>query len=116
MPVALVVNKADRLRLRPPVDEWLRARPNGTIDAARWRAESRDAYALLYRHGAHAWLRPFHESEQCTIHFASATGSEAHGDTFARPVRPKRVLEPLLALLAMAGALPGPEAAKVGRP
>lgn len=117
MPAALVINKADRLRLRPPADRWLRATTtNGRIDAARWRDESRDAYALLYQHDAHAWLRPFHECERCTLHFVSATGSEAHGKAFVRRVRPRRVLEPLLALLAMTGALPGAEASKVGRP
>lgn len=118
VPATLVINKADRLRLRPPVDRWLRATiANGRIDASRWRDESRDAYALLYQHDAHAWLRPFHECKRCTIHFASATGSEAdgkNGKSFIRRVRPLRVLEPLLALLAMAGALPDSEASKVG--
>jgi hypothetical protein len=117
VPAALVINKADRLRLRPPADHWLRATTtDGQIDAARWRDESRDAYALLYQHGALAWLRPFHECQRCTIHFVSATGSEARGDSFVRRVRPRRVLEPLLALLAMTGALPGVEASKVGYP
>jgi hypothetical protein len=116
-PAALVINKADRLRLRPPVDRWLRAASfDGQIDAARWRDESRDAYALLYQHNAHAWLRPFHECKKCTIHFVSATGSEADGKSFIRRVRPLRVLEPMLALLAMTGALPGAEASKVGHP
>src|SRR5262249_51057069 len=119
-PAALVINKADRLRLRPPVDRWLRATAaNGQIDAARWRDESRDAYALLYQYNAHAWLRPFYECKKCTIHFVSATGSEADGKSgtsFIRRVRPLRVLEPLLALLAMTGALPGAEASKVGNP
>ena len=116
VPAALVITKSDRLRLRPPADRWLRARPGRRIDAARWRDESRDAYALLHQHRAHAWLRPFHESERCTLHFVSATGSEARGHLFPRGVRPRRVLEPLLALLAMAGALPDSAAGGVGRP
>lgn len=117
IPTTVVINKADRLRLWPQVDRWLRSPVgDGRIDAARWREESRDAYALLYQHGGNAWVLPFDRSQRCTLHFASATGSELHGDRFVRGVRPRRVLEPLLALLAMTGSLPGAEAERVGRP
>lgn len=116
VPAALVINKADRLRFMRPVDSWLNTADDGaSINAERWRQESRDGYALLYRHGATASLAPFHECRRCTMHFASATSSEVHGTTFPRGVRPKRVLQPLLALLAMAGVIPGAEAARAGR-
>jgi hypothetical protein len=115
IPAAIVINKSDRLRFQPPADRWLRAASTGgRVDADRLLAESRDAYAMLYEHGAYAWLRPFHECRRCTLHFVSATGGECDGETYPRGVRPRRVLEPLLALLAMRGLIPGPESMKVG--
>ncbi|HSV65000.1 MAG TPA: hypothetical protein VLJ59_03700 [Mycobacteriales bacterium] len=115
VPAAVVLNKADRLRFQSPVDFWMRRPGNGgRIDSRRLREESRDVYALLYEHNAHAWLRPFHECRRCTLHFASATGGEPDGDRYPRGVRPWRVLDPLVALLAMTGVIPGSESAAVG--
>jgi len=115
VPAAIVLNKSDRLRFMPPVDLWLRRQGDGHVNAAQLRAESRDAYAFLYRHGAQAWLRPFHECRSCTLHFVSATGAEAVRGSFPRGVRPMRVLEPLVALLAMTGIITGGESRLVGK-
>jgi hypothetical protein len=115
VPAVVVITKADRLRFEPPADRWLRAAfPDGRIDPDRIRRESRDAYAFLHAHGAHAWLRPFADCQRCTLHFASATGGSPRGGMFPWGVRPRRVLEPLVALLAMTGVLDGPGADQVG--
>ena len=114
VPAAVVGSKPDRYRLRAPVDTWI-ARPDSQqLDAGLNREESRDAYAYLYQHDAHAWLRPFHECRRCTLHFASATGGNPVDAGYPRGVRPRRVLEPLVALLAMAGVISGPGATEVG--
>jgi hypothetical protein len=124
IPVAIAVTKADRMRYVPPVDRWLRAPATG-LDAARMRAESRDVYAFLHRSGAAESLRPFEAFRRCTLHFVSASGGDASPadpaerageQRFARGVRPAHVLAPLVAILAMTGAIPGPEAGKVGLP
>ncbi|HZN17745.1 MAG TPA: hypothetical protein VFB84_06075 [Micromonosporaceae bacterium] len=112
----MVVNKADRLRLRHPVDTWMRPHDgDGHVDPARIRAESRDAYAFLYQHrSAWPWLAPFDTFRRCTLHFASATGGEERDGRYPRGFRPRRVLEPLVALFAMTGVLAGPEMTEVG--
>jgi hypothetical protein len=116
LPATIALNKSDRLRFMPPVDSWLRCTSDGRLDADLMREESRAAYTFLHRHGAApAWLSPFHKCRPCTLHFVSATGAEAVGGSFPRGVRPRRVLEPLLALLAMTGVLPGATAAEVGK-
>lgn len=112
IPAAVVLNKSDRLRFQPPVDTWLRRPPPVGVSTRLIRAESRDLYAFLHYRGAGAWLAPFHECRKCTLHFVSATGGESRGGRYPRGVRPLRVLEPLAALLAMTGVLPGAE--KVG--
>jgi hypothetical protein len=124
---ATVVAKADRWRFDPPVSRWIRRpelaayqRRDGRPDAEAIERESRDAYAFLFAHDAVQWLRPFETFRHSTLHFASATGSgavtEARGTgeakVFRRGVRPRRVLDPLAAILAMTGFL-GDEAAKV---
>ncbi|GIG59799.1 hypothetical protein Lfu02_41710 [Longispora fulva] len=116
IPAAIVVTKSDRLRYQPPVDRWIR-RPglNGWIDPAAILEESRDAYAFLHSRGARAWLRPYGECRQCTLHFASATGSENRQERFPGGVTPRRVLEPLIALLAMRGVFGEALAEEVGR-
>ena len=43
---------------------------------------------------------------RCTLHFVSATGAESQDGRFRRPVRFRRVLEPLVAMLGMAGVIP----------
>jgi len=116
IPAAIVVAKSDRLRFMPPVDRWLYLEnTQGRLDAELIRMESRDVYAFLYRHDARGWLLPTARCRRCTLHFASATGGRATGRRFPRGVRPRRVLEPLVAVLAMTGVLDHPEAAGVGR-
>jgi hypothetical protein len=114
---AIVLAKADTLRFEPPISQWL-SQKNGvpaTIEADRIRAESRDVYAFLYQCQAEPWLKPFSVFRRCTLHVASATGSEITGNkTYRRGIRPRGVLEPLVAILAMTGVISGPEAAQVG--
>jgi len=114
VPTAVVMSKADRYRFRAPVGTWLARPPGQGVDAEAIRLESRDVYGFLHQHDASAWLRPFHECQRCTLHFASATGGDAVGPRYPRGVRPRRVLEPLVALLAMCQVISGPEAEKVG--
>ncbi len=115
VPVAIVITKCDRYRFTPSVSKWMRRDalaafgPNGVV--ADITAESKDAYAFLYQHGAHPYLRPVAEFRQATLHFVSATGSDSRSElrdgeaieVFRRSVRPRRVLDPLVAILAMTG-------------
>jgi hypothetical protein len=114
---AVVLNKGDILRFDDPVARWLRREPAG-LDAAELLAESADIYAYLTRRGAQAWTRPYRECGKATLHVASATGgprAEAEDERrYPRGVTPRRVLGPLVALLAMTGVLTSPEAQKVG--
>ncbi|GAA1934016.1 TRAFAC clade GTPase domain-containing protein [Kitasatospora viridis] len=103
VPSALVLGKADLLRLEHPVDRWLDAPPNLPFDPARQRAESRDVFALLHQHAGRAWLRPFDSLRRCSLHVASATGGRQHDGRYRRRVRAQRVLEPLVSILAMHG-------------
>ncbi|WP_439656032.1 TRAFAC clade GTPase domain-containing protein [Lentzea sp. HUAS TT2] len=124
IPAAIVVTKSDRLRFVPPAERWLHGGDEHTVNAARIRAESRDVYAYLHHAGAGASLRPFEAFPRCTLHFTSASGGDAvpvetDGPTrwhFPRGFRPSRVLEPLVSILAMTGAISGHEAEKVGMP
>ncbi|MGW2821202.1 hypothetical protein ACWC24_09380 [Streptomyces sp. NPDC001443] len=102
---ALVVGKADLLRFEPPVDRWLSRPTTAPFDPRAVREESRDAYAFLRRHAAPAWLRPFDNALRCTLHFASATGGQPANGRFPHGVRSRRVLGPLLSILAMCGLL-----------
>ncbi|MFE3637929.1 hypothetical protein [Streptomyces cellostaticus] len=117
VPTAVVLGKADLLRFQPPVDRWLARPPATALDPAPVREESRDVYGLLRRYAGQAWLRPFDGIRRCTLHIASATGGqEAHG-RYPAGAGPRRVLEPLLALLAMHGLIDvpgGAEALAVG--
>jgi len=122
LPAVIAVTKADRLRYVPPVDRWLRRSNERTVDAGRIRAESRDVYAYLHQLGAYASLRPFTAFPRCTLHFVSASGGDANpaGNVsdrhFPRGIRPTRVLEPLVSILAMTDMITGREAEKVGMP
>jgi hypothetical protein len=111
---AVVVAKSDFVRFEYPVDTWLREPPMQTLDPDAFYRESRDAYAFLHSRRAHAWLRPVEVCGKCTLHFVSATGGRPDGERFPREVRPLRVLNPLVAILAMTGVLRGPDAARVG--
>jgi hypothetical protein len=114
----IVLSKADWLRFDPIVSTWLArdGAASGRIDPELIRAESRDVYAYLHHKEATAWLRPVAQGHRCTLHVASATwGTSDSEGKYPRGVRPRRVLQPLIAALAMAGVLPGEEAEQVGR-
>ena len=114
IPTAVAVTKSDRLRFQPPVDRWLHRESLVPLDPDHVRQESRDVYAFLHRHGAYSWLAPFQQARRCTLHFVSATGGELVDGRYPRGASPRRVLEPLLALLAMNGMLGSSEADHVG--
>ncbi|MFE1905567.1 hypothetical protein ACFW96_18175 [Streptomyces gardneri] len=97
------------MRFEPTVDRWLGRALPGRYDPAEARGESRDAYAFLAHHASPAWLKPFDDCANCSLHFVAATGGQARGDRFPHGVRPRRVLAPLLSLFAMCGLLPGAE-------
>jgi hypothetical protein len=117
LPAAIVVTKADRLRYLTSVDRWLR-RPSGplsSLDSNLLHAESRAVYAFLHGRREHAVLTPFEVFDRCTLHLVSASGGEAAPDgVFPRGCEPLRVLEPLVAVLAMAGMIDGAQADRVG--
>ncbi|MEU6625496.1 hypothetical protein ABZ926_32725 [Streptomyces litmocidini] len=108
-PAALAVNKSDLVRFEPVVDRWLGRALPGRYDPGAVREESRDAYAFLAHHAGAAWLKPFDDCADCTLHFVAATGGQARGDRFPHGARPRRVLAPLLSLFALCGLLPGAE-------
>jgi hypothetical protein len=112
---AVVVAKADLLRFEDPVTEWLLA-DSTTLDADEFLRESRDVYAFLHERGATAWTLPYDECSKATLHFVSSTGGDGLGEggVYPRGVSPRRVLRPMLAMLAMTGVLTGTEAGKVG--
>jgi hypothetical protein len=117
---SIVLTKADRLRFLWPIDNWL-AQPEGELSAARMREESRDVYAYLHSLGAYSSLVPFAAFDRCTLHAVSAAGADAvpgrdGGQHFLRGYQPRRVLQPLVAILAMNGLVDGPQAALVGQP
>ncbi len=106
MPAGIVLVKSDRVRFRSPIDDWIHQPTCGPLDAGAIAAESRDAFALLYACGAMPALAPASTHRHCTLHFVSATGSDSQQGRFNRPVRFRRVLEPLVAMLGMAGVIP----------
>ncbi|MDV9192821.1 hypothetical protein R6L23_32220 [Streptomyces sp. SR27] len=110
-PAALALNKSDLVRFEPVVDRWLGRALPGRHDPAALHAESRDAYAFLAQNASAAWLKPFDDCADCTLHFVAATGGQARGDRFPHGARPRRVLAPLLSLFAACGLLPGAEPA-----
>lgn len=117
---AVVLAKSDMRRFDPVVERWLGREARDGLDPDSIRAESRDVYAFLYRLRATPWLYPVSRCRPCTLHFVSATsGSARMGDEdvarYQRGVRPRRVLEPLAAILAMSGVIDAPGADRVGR-
>ncbi|MFC4591235.1 hypothetical protein [Sphaerisporangium corydalis] len=111
---AVVLCKADLLRFDDPVTLWMR-QEDRVLDAQASLNESADVYAYLRARDADAWTRPYREGRKATLHVASATGSDIVVDkTFVRGVRPCRVLNPLISLMAMTGVLTSPEARKIG--
>jgi len=114
---AIVLNKADLLRFEDPITQWLRT-DMVEIDPELTLRESADVFAYLDDCDARAWTRPYHDCGKATLHVASATGepSPEAGATgvYPRGVTPRRVLLPLVALLAMTGVLTGEQAQRVG--
>lgn len=112
---AIVLNKADLVRFEDPVTRWLRS-DSHALNAEEFFSESRDVYAFLHNKGAAAWTVPYEECAKATLHIASPTGGVGlgEGSVFPRGVTPRRVLRPLIAMLAMTGVLTGAEAEKVG--
>jgi hypothetical protein len=114
---AIVFNKADRVRFDEPVSRWLRS-DSKVLDPVEFLLESRDVYAYLDVQGALALASPYWLCDKVTLHVASPTGgagdSEGEGGIYPRGVTPRRVLRPLVAMLAMTGVLPGAEAGRVG--
>lgn len=117
-PAAIVLAKADTLRFEPAIARWLaHQNETGAVDPRQIRAESRDIFAFLYQYNAEWCLHPFDLFKKCTLHAVSATGSNAPVITreYIRDLRPRRVLEPLIAILAMTGVISGQDAEQVGR-
>jgi hypothetical protein len=116
IPAAIVLGKADLLRLDPVIARWLNAADYGSaVDPLQIRAESKDVYAFLHQHQGESWLLPFDGFKHCTLHVVSATGSKASKERYSQRLRPRRVLQPLIAILAMTGVLNSPGAAEVGQ-
>ena len=119
---AIVLNKADMVRFEEPVDRWLRyegsASAGGALDPVEFLRESADVYAYLDAKNALAMAAPYEVCDKATLHVASPTGGAdtgtEEGGVYPRGVTPRRVLRPLIAMLAMTGVLTGPEAEKVG--
>ncbi|MEI7034406.1 hypothetical protein [Streptomyces pratensis] len=110
-PAAMVLGKSDLLRFQPPVDRWLGEGPPAALGPDHFLEESGDVYALLRRHAGQAWLRPFDAFRRCTLHIASATGGQESQGRYPAGTGPRRVLEPLVSLLAMHGIIEAPEGA-----
>jgi hypothetical protein len=112
---AIILNKADKLRFDEPVTRWLRSESK-TLDAAEFLRESADVYAYLHAKEAGALAGPYQVCDKATLHVASPTGGSGDGEggVYPRGVTPRRVLRPLVAMLAMTGVLTGPEAEQVG--
>lgn len=117
LPIAVALTKADQLRYEYPVDHWLRRDDlSQPLDATPFREESRDVYAVLQRYQAQPMLNVYAQFTRRTMHFVSATGGAPDSTgRFPRGLRSARVLQPLLALLAMTGFLDVPEADRIGR-
>jgi hypothetical protein len=117
---AIVLNNADVLRFDEPVDRWLRSggadAKRDPLDSVEFLRESADIYAYLDAHNALAMAEPYEVCDKATLHAASPTGGAdtGEGGVYPRGVTPRRVLRPLVAMLAMTDVLTGPEAGKVG--
>jgi hypothetical protein len=113
---AVVLNKADLRRFDDPVTRWLRTDLAG-LDPHLIREESADVFAYLESFESRAWVEPYRACAKGTLHVASATGCSAEagpGSAYSRGVKPRRVLGPLVALLAMTGVLDDQRARQVG--
>ena len=114
---AIVLTKADTLRFEEPIGRWLRYEPElEPLNATQFLRESADVYGYLESRNALGLAAPYDKCAKATLHVASATGSSGaeENTVYSRGVRPRRVMRPLAAMLAMTGVLTGPEAEKVG--
>ena len=121
---AVVVAKADLIEFEDKtVADWLRAgSAEEEVALGTVEQESEDVYAYLTQRGAAQWLRPARDCYRSTLHFASATNSQAadagEGSrgpavpagrraerAFPPTFRQRRVLKPLLSVFAMTGIL-----------
>ncbi len=110
---AVVVAKADLIRFEDRlVSDWLAlGSAEEEVELRTVERESEDVYAYLTQRGAAQWLRPAQECYRSTLHFASATNSQAAERNqatqriFPGAFRQCRVLKPLLAVFAMTGIL-----------
>jgi TIR domain len=113
---AVVLNKADTLPPGEPLARWLTV-PLTRTDPDLVSRESADVRSYLENGGGHAWMRPYRECGKATMHVVSATGRSleqtATGPRYSQ-VTPRRVLGPLLAMLAMTGVLYDENAQHVG--
>jgi hypothetical protein len=115
--VAVVLNKADLVRFDDPITKWWLRPESEPLDAELMLSESADVYAYLQSQGAKAWISDFDHCTKVTLHVVSATGGrhdQDTGKTYPRGVTPRRVVMPLVSLLAMTGVLQGPQAQRVG--
>lgn len=115
MPVsaAIVLTKADRVRFAEPAARWLRSESH-SLDPVEFLRESADVYGYLYENRAVKLADPCRVCDKATLHVASPTGAGDEGGRYPRGVRPRRVLGPLVAMLAMTGVLTGRDAESVG--
>jgi hypothetical protein len=116
---AIVLNKADLLRFDEPVDRWLLSEDvpgGGRLEAVEFLRESADIYAFLEDRRALAMAEAYEVCGKATMHVVSPTGGAetGGGGVYPRGVTPRRVLRPLIAMLAMTGALTGSDAEQVG--
>jgi hypothetical protein len=110
---AIVLSKADKVRYEEPVTRWLKS-DSAVLDSMEFLLESADVYSYLLRNGAFTLVDPYRVCRKATLHVASSTGGESEGGIYPRGVTPRRVLRPLVAMLAMTGVLTGAEAERVG--
>lgn len=105
LPAALVVAKSDVLHWHPVVQGWLYADDDDNLETVE--EESEEAYVFLRSRGAESWLHPVVHCGSSTIHFASASGvPKVNNAAFQeKGFGPRRVLRPLLSLLAMKGVI-----------
>ncbi len=107
---AIVLNKADKVRFEDPVTRWLRS-DSGVLDPEEMLLESADVYAYLNHSHALALASPYRACDRATLHVASPTGGAGDGEgengVYPRGVTPRRVLRPLVAMLAMTGVMTG---------
>jgi hypothetical protein len=107
IPAAVIVAKSDLLRRGNRfVNRWMRADTVDDLDLSTVEEESGDVFTFLYTNGAERWLEPALQCTRSTLHFVSAAGTAPRDGQFPEAsFQPRRVIKPLLALLAMKGVI-----------